>query len=874
MKYFAYTEQRDEIYPVCFLVPRIDHVAQEAAYLTPFSQVNKDFVLMIDLHYEPGKKKTSVGEMKRYVTEELMDMLDQVKAEYLLVTDAEYFKVLTKSQKADANVGYVMDCAFGPQKVIYLPSHKLLFHDPIKTRQKISLGMNALIAHKEGRYTPPGDAVIHSSAYPVTPSQIKMWLDKLLEMDCDLTCDIEAFGLKHYLSGIGTISFAWDKHNGIAFPVDYQAIPDATEAPWGEQRHNAEVRAMLLDFFMKFKRKMIYHNIAYDGYVLVYQLFMVDIIDTEGLLEGLEVILRDWDCTKLITYLATNSCSGNKLGLKDQSQEFAGNYAKEEIKDIRKIPLREILEYNLVDALATWYVREKHYQTMVTDQQLPVYQTLFQPATVDIVQMQLTGMPVDMEQVVKVKAELTIDHEAALKTIHSSPLIAQFVYQLNEDWVVWKNSVLKKKQVTLADAKEEFNPNSPPQLQKLLYDMIGLPVLAKTDSGLPSSDGDTLKKLVYHTQDPLVKELLKALLDFKLVDKILTTFVVALENAVKGPDGWHYLFGNFNLGGTVSGRLSSSDPNLQNLPANSKYAKKIKSCFKAPPGWLLVGLDFASLEDRISALTTKDPNKLKVYTDGFDGHAMRAVAYWPEEMPDIDPTSVISVNAIAEKGHKYAVFRQDSKAPTFALTYQGTFATLMVNCGFSEKKAKTVEARFKELYKVSIDWVSAKLDQASRDGYVTVAFGLRVRTHKLAQVIRGNRRTPKEAEAEGRTAGNALGQSWCLLNSRAWVEFMGKVRSSKHRLDIRPCAQIHDAGYALMREDPDALLFTNKHLVEAVEWQAHPDIEHPDVKLGGELSIFYPSWEKEITLPNKATLPEMLSIIDKALNPEPKKETA
>ena len=334
-----------------------------------------------------------------------------------------------------------------------------------------------------------------------------------------------------------------------------------------------------------------------------------------------------------------------------------------------------------------------------------------------------------------------------------------------------------------------------------------------------------------------------------------------MKQAAQGPDGWHYLFGNFNLGGTVSGRLSSSNPNLQNLPANSKYAKLIKSCFSAPPGWLFVGLDFASLEDRISALTTKDPNKLKVYTDGYDGHCLRAYAYFGEEMPDINPDSVESINSIEKL---YKPLRQDSKAPTFALTYQGTYITLMKNCGFSEEKAKKVVQRYNELYAVSIQWVQAKLDQASRDGYITGAFGLRVRTPLLKQVVRGTSKTPHEAEAEGRTAGNALGQSWCLLNSRAWAATMEIVRKSKHRLDIRPCAQIHDAGYALVREDMAALLFLNEHLVREVNWNNHPDIYHPEVGLGGELSIFYPTWKEEIGIPNGATEEDVLRIVEEA----------
>lgn len=249
-------------------------------------------------------------------------------------------------------------------------------------------------------------------------------------------------------------------------------------------------------------------------------------------------------------------------------------------------------------------------------------------------------------------------------------------------------------------------------------------------------------------------------------------------------------------------------------------------------------------------------------TDGYDGHCLRAYAYWSDQMPDIDPLSVESINSIAKK---YKALRGLSKAPTFALTYQGTFSTLMKNCGFSKEEAQKIEQNFKRLYHVSISWVNGKLDQASRDGYVTSAFGLRVRTPLLAQVIRGNSKTPHEAEAEGRTAGNALGQGWCLLNSRAWNEFMGKVRQSKYRLDIRPCAQIHDAGYALIREDLGAVAYANKHLVEAVQWQDHPDIWHDQVKLGGELGIFYPNWTTEITIANGANEEEILSTVNKAL---------
>ncbi len=861
MNYLTYSKQEHSNYPVCFLVQQIKRDEITKAYIEPYG-LDPEEILAIDLHYSNEKKKTPVSEIKEYIELELQEVFNDCNVQYILVSDAEYFKVLTKTTKADLHLGYVMDSVYGSQKVIYIPSFKAIFYDPEKITAKIAQGINALIAHRSVTYQDPGKNIIKFAAYPQSVDDIFNWLKKILEMDCDLTNDIEGFSLKHYTCGIGTITLCWNQHEGIAFPVDLGPNPK-------------EVRELLVEFFTLFKRKMIYHNIGFDVTVLIYQLFMKSIIDTEGLLRGMDIMLRNWDDTKLIAYLATNSCAGNKLGLKDQSQEYAGNYAQEDIKDITKIPLPELLQYNLIDGLATWYVHTKWYQKMIDDNQLDVYENVFKPAMVDIIQMQLTGMPMDMKAVKKVKHILQQISDDSVNRIMQNPLVQQFIYQMNEDLVAKKNATYKKKRITIADVNEVLNPNSPLQLQKLLYNQIGLPVIELTDSKQPSTGGDVLKALKNHTEDPVVQNLLDGLIDYMAVKIILTTFIPAFEEAQLGPDGHYYLFGNFNLGGTVSGRLSSSGPNLQNLPANAKMlfreslkaifgdtlddyiikgdlmlGKLIKTCFKAPDGWMFCGLDFASLEDRISALTTKDPMKLKVYTDGYDGHSLRAYAYFSEDMPDIDPNDVDSINSIQKK---YPVQRYDSKAPTFALTYQGTYVTLIKNCGFTEQLAKQIEERYHIAYAVSDQWVENKLEQASKDGYVTVAFGLRVRTPLLHQVIRGTSKTPYAASAEGRTAGNALGQSWCLLNSRASSEFMGKVRTSQYRLDIRPCAQIHDASYYMIREDMGALLYTNEHLVQAVKWQDHPDIWHDEVKLGGDVSIFYPDWSKEIVIPNGAT---------------------
>lgn len=859
MRYQTFTDNLPNTFPICFLAPSLEVDGIQREYLGT-SGLKPEEVIAYQLRIDG--KKTKVDAQREYL-DELLPILKDLGTEYILVTDSAYFQTLTGTKKASAYTGYVLPNKYpedmaGAFQVLYIPNYRQVFYNPGPTRAKIEETFQAMWDHRLGTYQEPGKDIIHFAAYPETVDEIAAWLMKLIDMDCPLTCDIEAFSLKHYDAGIGTISFAWNLHEGIAFPVDLSVDPKA-------------VRKLLKSFFLNFFQNIKYHNISYDAYVLIYQLFMDDLIDTKGLLTGLDVMLRNWDDTKLITYLATNSCAGNKLSLKDQAQEFAGNYAVEEIHDIRAIPLKDLLRYNLVDACSTWYVYLKHYDTMVRDEQLEIYETLFKPAIVDIIQMQLTGMPLNMAEVKRAKGELEDDRNDALNRINLEPMVQEFVHSLNEraeqeryqDWLDRKEAGTKVRPYTPGNFDIRFNPNSPPQMQELIYDQLGLPVIERTDTKQPAVGSDVLKKLKAYTKDRKIHTFLDSLIDFKAVDKIYGTFIPAMENAQLAKDGAHYLFGNFNLGGTVSGRLSSSKPNLQTIPSNGRYAKLIKKCFQAPKGYLMIGLDFASLEDRISALTTKDPNKLKVYTDGFDGHCLRAYSYFGDQMSDnLNPDDPESINSIAEM---YPDLRQKSKTPTFALTYQGTYITLMSQ-GFTKEVAQSIEARYHELYKVSDDWVDEKLQEATQTGYITAAFGLRVRTPLLHQVVRGTSKTPYEAEKEGRTAGNALGQSWCLLNTRASVEFLQTVRQGPYRHLIRPIAHIHDAQYFIIPDDIDVLMYVNKHLVKAVKWQDHPDIAHDEVKLGGELSVFWPSWAQEVELPNEASENQIFDLINEHLN--------
>ena len=629
MKYLSYAQPENSTYSMCILVSTLNGTEIEKTYLFPYG-VDPNSVVVIELPAPPeGKKKTPVTDMRNWITEELVPALTGIECEYLLITDPEWFKVITGEPKTDANLGYLLPTSFGLFRCLFAPNYRQVFYDPKRVTAKIDQAMFAIRDHVSGTYAAPGADVINFMAFPETDAEIEAWLERLIIEDRPLSCDIEAFSLKHYTSGIGTITFCWNEHEGIAFPVDYVPIEGATEAPFGMEVRNEHRRKLLANFFLRFNQKLLYHAISYDVYVLIYQLFMEHILDTENLLKGLEIMLKNWDCTKLITYFATNSCAGNDLSLKTQVQEYCGNYAMEEIKDITRIPLPELLKYNLIDGLGTWHTYNKHWPTVIADGQQDIYENLFKPCMVDIIQMQLTGMPVNMDRAKEVDAELQQKQSEHLNKIMGSQIIQAFEREvLDVQYAEKKNAEWKKKRIEPKDAQQTFNPNSDPNMRALLFDYLGLPTISLTKTKLPSTDGETVEALINHTDNAEIKELLENLQMFAIVGTLTANFMPAILGAVQGNDGWHYLFGNFNLGGTLSGRLSSSGPNLQNLPSTGKghplklvYAKMIKSCFQAPPGWLFCGIDFESLEDKISALTTKDPNKLAVY----QGHIVYAI---------------------------------------------------------------------------------------------------------------------------------------------------------------------------------------------------------------------------------------------------------
>ena len=488
MKLHVYENNPNELYKIGILIKELSFNIDEIKkyYIDPLvSQgIAIEDILVIGLHYNE-KNKAPVKLIKKYLDKSVYPIISQFQIKHLLITDPAYFKVMTGVRKVEPHYGYILEGSKDGYEFLNCSlsvNYAALFYNPMH-KDKLDLSIAVLVEKvTSGFFVPLGSDVIHSEYYPETLSEIRDALLSLHQYDV-ITCDIETFSLRLNKAGIGTIAFAWDQHNGFAFCVDIYS--DLGKA----------IRPLLAAFFATYEGTIMYHGGTFDIRVLIYNLYMNNPLDIEGMLPGLNIMYRSIHDTKLITYLATNTTAGNDLKLKTNTHEYTGNYAQEDIKDITKIPKQDLLRYNLTDCLATWYLYNKYYDCMVQDQQLEIYNTIFIPSMKVITQIELTGMPLDMVEVAKAKKAMEIILHTNIDIL-DCPLIHDFENALRVETRKVHNAKLKKKVKPLSDWDDlEFNPGSPKQLGKLLYEHMGFEIIDRTDTGLPATGAKTIKKL-------------------------------------------------------------------------------------------------------------------------------------------------------------------------------------------------------------------------------------------------------------------------------------------------------------------------------------------------------------------------------------------
>lgn len=451
--------------------------------------VSPGSVVALSLAYNDNDK-ANVTLIKQHL-DTIKNIVDKFKISYLLVADAAYFKVLCKVRKAEPHYGYVLPSIWPGVQASLTVNYQQLFYNP-SLMSRLQLGMQAL-ANSVNNVAPIFNEDIGSRVeLAQTESEQEQQLNSYLHEPV-IALDIETQGLHLKQSKILTYAMAKSVDHAFATPL----LPKGIPAYWDR---------LLQNFLEEYTGTIVYHNCTFDIGRLIYQLFMKSSGDIDGMLYGLHLLFRNFDDTRILTYLATNSAAGNELSLKKLAQEFAGNYALEDIKNPEFIPTKKLLVYNGVDALSTQYVYGL-FRQKVQDTQESVYQDLFKPSLKTLCQTELIGMPLNKRAVEDLKHDLNKSINTIQDKLTAMPLVEEFNQYLRVDAAITATAKLKKTIKTADDfADLTFNPGSHKHLQKLLYEHLNLPVLNYTDTNQPSTDGKTLKALARHIKTHYLEE--------------------------------------------------------------------------------------------------------------------------------------------------------------------------------------------------------------------------------------------------------------------------------------------------------------------------------------------------------------------------------
>lgn len=263
-----------------------------------------------------------------------------------------------------------------------------------------------------------------------------------------------------------------------------------------------------------------------------------------------------------------------------------------------------------------------------------------------------------------------------------------------------------------AHAGMEFNINSPKQLASVLFETLGLPAKKKTKSGY-STNAEVLEELrSYH---PIIDEIL----EYRTLTKLKSTYCDGLVKVI-GPDG--RIHSSFNQTETRTGRISSTEPNLQNIPVKTERGREMRRFFRARDGYVLVDADYSQIELRVLAHIANDAQMLEAFRENKDIHTATAAKVFnlPEDM--ITPA-----------------LRSRAKAVNFGIVYGIGAFSLSKDINVSVKEADSYIKSYLSLYAGIDSYMKTIVEQAKRDGYVTTMFGRRRYLPELASSNRNIR---------------------------------------------------------------------------------------------------------------------------------------
>ncbi|MFT2110449.1 DNA polymerase I [Marinomonas sp. 2405UD68-3] len=540
------------------------------------------------------------------------------------------------------------------------------------------------------------------------------WLDKIIQADL-IAFDTETTSLNYMKAEIIGVSFSIEEGTACYIPVahDYEDAPEQLDRDW--------VLAQLKPILEDANKAKVGQHIKYDANVLANYDIKLQGIKHDTMLESytLNSVGNRHDMDSLAKKFLGHTCVS--------FEELAGKGKKQ--KTFNEIDLEQAAFYAAEDADITlrlhnaiWPQVEKHpsVASVFTDIECPLIPVL--------ASMEQTGTLIDPERLHEQSAEI-------------ASRLQELEIKAHEE------------------AGESFNLSSPKQLQVILFEKLELPVIKKTPKGQPSTAEPILQELA---QD---YELPRLIMEHRSLSKLKSTYTDKLPEMIQSTGRIHT---SYHQAVTATGRLSSTDPNLQNIPIRTAEGRRIRQAFIAPAGHKLIAADYSQIELRIMAHLSQDKGLLDAFSKDADIHKATAAEVFEVALDEVTTEQ-----------------RRRAKAINFGLIYGMSAFGLAKQLGISRPEAQKYIQIYFDRYPGVKHYMDSTREQAKEQGYVETIYGRRL---YLPDIKAKNAIMRQAAE---RTAINAPMQgSAADIIKRAMIKMHDWLTDTD--LDVTMIMQVHD----------------------------------------------------------------------------------
>ncbi len=579
----------------------------------------------------------------------------------------------------------------------------------------------------------------------LTDAEFEAWVDRIGAAPLT-SIDTETTSLNYMVAEIVGIALSVDAGEGAYIPLShrYPGAPD--------QLPRQAVLDRLKPWLEDPERKKVGHHLKYDSHIFRNHGIRLAGIEHDTMLESyvlnstatrhdMDSVAAKYLSIRTTKYEDVAGKGAKQLGFDEVDVEVAGQYAAEDA-DVTLRLHREL--WPRLEAVAPLK---------------SIYCDLERPLLAVLQRMEHTGVMVDAGMLGRQSQELAEKMQTVEAAAHAA-------------------------------AGGPFNLGSPKQLQEILYERLGLPVHGKTPKGQPSTAESVLQTLAEDYDLP------RLILEYRALSKLKSTYTDKLPAEINPASGRVHT--SYHQAVAATGRLSSSDPNLQNIPIRTPEGRRIRQAFVAPPGMVLIAADYSQIELRIMAHLSGDEGLLEAFRGDQDIHRATAA-----EVFGIDPGDVSSDQ------------RRSAKAINFGLIYGMSAFGLGRQLGIARGEAQEYVDRYFERYPGVRAYMDDTRAEARERGYVSTVFGRRL---YLAEIDARNRQRREYAE---RSAINAPMQGTAAdIIKRAMLAVDDWIRTAAP--PARLIMQVHDE--LVLEADEGAANSVAEHVVGLMEAAAELDV--------------------------------------------------